>query len=68
MVDPFGARARTSGSATVQVTPIDSERTDKVEVIALVNAASAEEAEAMLPSVESLTALALDERLAPPAE
>ena len=39
-----------------------------MEVNAFVTATSWEEAEAQLPSVETLTDLALDERLAPPTE
>ena len=52
---------------SVQVYPTDPSRSEKVEVTALVNAASQAEAEALLPSVETLTDLALDERLVPPA-
>ena len=37
-----------------------------VDVTAFVNADVREEAEAKLPSVETLTELALDERLVPP--
>ena len=50
---------------SVSVRPTDPSRTETVEVIAFVKATSWEEAEAKLPSVETLTELALDERLAP---
>ena len=53
---------------SVSVFPTDPSRTDMLEVSASVTATSREEAEAKLPSVETLTDLALDERLAPPAE
>ncbi len=52
----------------VSVYPTDPSRTEKVEINAFVKATTWEEAEAKLPSVETLTELALDERLAPPTE
>ena len=53
---------------TVQVFPTDPARTDMLEVSAAVSATSREEADAKLPSLETMTALALDERLEPAAE
>ena len=51
---------------SVSVYPTDPSRTETVEIYAYVTATSWEEAEAKLPSVETLTDLALDERLVPP--
>ena len=54
------------GFWNVSVYPTDPSRTEKVEVTAFVAADSFEEAAEKLPSVETLTDLALDERLVPP--
>ena len=50
----------------MSVYPTDPSRTEKVEVSAVVTADSFEEAAEKLPSVETLTEIALDERLVPP--
>ncbi len=54
------------GFWSVSVYPTDPSRTEKVEVNAFAKAGSFEEAEAMLPSLETLKEIALDARLTPP--
>jgi hypothetical protein len=51
----------------VSVYPTDPSRTQTVEISAVVEADSFEEAEAKLPSLETLKEIALDARLTPPA-
>ena len=66
--DSFTGRGDGRWIRNVQVTPADGVDGALVDMSAFVYADSREEAEAKLPSVETLTDLALDERLAPPTE
>ena len=61
----FAAHDR-HGFWNVSVYPTDPSRTEKVEITAVVTADSFEEAAEKLPSAETLTEIALDERLVPP--
>ena len=54
------------GFWSVSVYPTDPSRTEKVEVNAFAKAGSFEAAEQQLPSLETLTEIALDTRLTPP--